>query len=357
MLNRSPAPVPPSTPRGLLHAAGLAGGALALACMFPAVMGTGWTDITRTLLAVPALSLAALVLLWTVGKFAHSVSLSAAMPGLDCRRALMLSLTGSAVANILPLGGAAAIALNYRMSRGWGFTAPAIATYAVVVNLCDVMVKLFLPLALVPLVLGGHLPAPFSGSLILSSVAGLALAGAGVIGLLAAREPVRQLAVLASARARVSRRPGRWQAAHRLLSGAGQVSTLARVTIRRSWSRLGVGLSLYTLLLLLLLAACLRTVGAEVPFALVLAAFCVERLLTLVGITPAGFGVVELGLAGVLMLAPMVVGADVASGILLYRLLSVGLGIPMGGLLLALWLWRSRRPAVAVVGPGLVLRR
>ncbi|MCE0536216.1 flippase-like domain-containing protein [Kineosporia rhizophila] len=355
MLNRSPAP--PSACRGLLHAAGIGFGALALAWMFPAVMGTGWIEVARTLAAVPALPLAGLVLLWAAGKAAHSVSLSAAMPGLDCRRALMLSLTGSAVANVLPLGGAAGIALNYRMSRGWGFSAPAIATYAVVVNLCDVMVKLFLPLALVPLVLGGHLPAPFSGSLILSSVIGLAVAGVAVAGFLAAGRPVRRLAGLASEQAMRSPWPCGWRAAQRLLTGAEQISSLALVTIVGAWTRLALGLSGYTGLLFLLLAACLGTVGAQVPLALVLAAFCVERLLTLVGITPAGFGVVELGLAGVLMLAPAAAGADVASGILLYRLLSVGLGIPVGGVLLARWLWCSRRgPRPTVAVPAIAFR-
>ncbi len=328
-------------PRGLLHCAGVVLGAVALAWMFPAVMGTGWADILGTLLTVSALPLAGLVGLWAVGKLAHSITLSAAMPGLDCRRALMLSLTGSAVANVLPLGGAAGIALNYRMSRGWGFTSAAVATYTVVVNLCDVMVKLFLPLALIPLVLGGHLPTPFDGSLIISTVALLALAGATAIVLLTAS---RGLGARLAARAERSARPGGWLLVTRALAGADQVSSLSRATFGRSWSRLSTGMCLYTVLLLVLLAACLRIVGAGVPIALIVAAFSVERLLTLVGITPAGFGVVELGLAGVLMLAPAVTGPDVASGILLYRLLTVGLGIPVGGALLALWLWRNQQP-------------
>ena len=31
-----------------------------------------------------------------------------------------MNLTGSAVANVMPLGGAVATALNWRMVRGWG---------------------------------------------------------------------------------------------------------------------------------------------------------------------------------------------------------------------------------------------
>ena len=69
-----------------------------------------------------ALQLVALVALWALGLLSHTVTLTAALPTLTHRRALTLSLTGSAVANVLPLGGAAGIALNYRMTRHWGFT-------------------------------------------------------------------------------------------------------------------------------------------------------------------------------------------------------------------------------------------
>ncbi len=71
-------------------------------------------------------------------------------------------------------------------------------------------------------------------------------------------------------------------------------------------------------------------------------AFCAERLATLAGITPGGLGVVEVGLAGALMLAPGADPAGVAAGALLYRALTFGLEIPVGGLLLALWSWQQR---------------
>lgn len=55
----------------------------------------------------------------------------------------------------------------------------------------------------------------------------------------------------------------------------------------------------------------------------------------------AGIALKQLGPAGVLMLAPGAVGVDIASGILLYRVLTVGLEIPVGGAMLALWSWRA----------------
>ena len=53
------------------------------------------------------------------GLLIHSFVLTGALPGLTRRRALTLNLTGSAVANVLPFGGAAGMSLNYVMIRRW----------------------------------------------------------------------------------------------------------------------------------------------------------------------------------------------------------------------------------------------
>lgn len=71
------------------------------------------------------------------------------------------------------------------------------------------------------------------------------------------------------------------------------------------------------------------------PVAL-LVGFTSERLLTLIPLTPGGAGVVEVGLAGTLLLF----GGDpagVVAGVLLYRLLTFALEIPVGGATLAGW--------------------
>jgi uncharacterized membrane protein YbhN (UPF0104 family) len=85
--------------------------------------------------------------------------------------------------------------------------------------------------------------------------------------------------------------------------------------------------------------------GAGVPLSVVLLAFSAERLATLPGLTPGGLGLVEVGLAGALMLAPGADAAGVAAGALLYRALTFGLEIPVGALLLAGWTWRQRAMA------------
>lgn len=58
---------------------------------------------------------------------------------------MVLSLTGSAVANVLPFGGAAGIALNYRMCHRWGFERSAFGIYTLVTNLWNILARLSLP--------------------------------------------------------------------------------------------------------------------------------------------------------------------------------------------------------------------
>ena len=116
-----------------------------LVLVVPLVAGAPWSQVAAALSAVSTLELLALLLLWAGGLVAHTFTLTAALPRLTHRRALALSLTGSAVANVLPFGGAAGVALNYRMTRTWGFDRPAFAAYTVVTNVWDVLVKLCLP--------------------------------------------------------------------------------------------------------------------------------------------------------------------------------------------------------------------
>jgi uncharacterized membrane protein YbhN (UPF0104 family) len=103
-------------------------------------------------------------------------------------------------------------------------------------------------------------------------------------------------------------------------------------------------MGLYTCSLLILLWGCLALTGAGLSPAAVLVGLAVERLLTLAVLTPGGTGVVEVGLTGSLLLlggAP----AGVVAGVLLYRALTFGLEIPVGGLTLLGWGWSRRRTA------------
>src|SRR6478672_10405380 len=157
-------------------------GVAALVVALPAVAGVSWASVAGPLGAVSARALLVLVVLWAAGLAAHTITLTAALPGLTHRRAILLSLTGSAVANVLPLGGAAGVALNFKMTRRWGFDATGFAGYTVVSNLWDVVAKLVLPAVLVPLVLVGlPVPTALQHVLLIAGVALPVLVGAAAL--------------------------------------------------------------------------------------------------------------------------------------------------------------------------------
>lgn len=316
-----------------------------LAAAVPSMSGVTWRGVVTALGGVSGVGVAVLVALWFVGLVAHTVTLTAALPTLTHRRAMTLSLTGSAVANVLPMGGAAGMALNYRMLSAWGYDAPQFATFTVVTNLWDVLAKLAVPLLVLPVVLlTPSLVLPQLG-VIAAGVAVLAAVGAAV-GAAALTSPRGALAVgtaverLVGALLRAAGSRRRFVVTPLLV----ETQLACRDVVGSSWRRLTLGMTLYTTLLLALLASCLFLTGAVVPLSVVFVAFAVERLLTLGGITPGGVGLVELGLTGVLV----VLGASAAAvvpGVLLYRALTFGLEIPVGGTALVGWLLLRRRNA------------
>lgn len=314
-----------------------------LTLVLPRATGVPWASTWSVVSAVPAIELVALVVLWGLGLLSHTITLTAALPTLTHRRALTLSLTGSAVANVLPLGGAAGIALNHRMVRQWGYAAEEFAAFTVITNIWDVLVKLALPLAVVPVAalatgtaLGGALGPAILAAAVLAAACLLMIvvlarpATAAYAGRLLDRGAERALRLTRSSR---QARPGQ-----ALVALQARCSSL----VRTRWPRLSLGMVLYTGLLFALMWSCLEATGAGLTPAAVLAGFAVERLLTLAGLTPGGAGIVEVGLTGALLALGGSPTAVVA-GVLLYRALTYGLEIPVGGAGLAMWLWHRHR--------------
>ena len=121
--------------------------------------------------------------------------------------------------------------------------------------------------------------------------------------------------------------------------------------VRDGWGRMLGGKLAYAALQALLLWACLRVVGGPVAPVVVASAFVVERVLSMVVVTPGATGVVEVGMAGVLG----ALGAEpaaAAAGVLLYRGLVVGMEVPVGGLALLGWWVGQRRDAAWTPRPA-----
>lgn len=325
---------------------GAASAALATVIVVVAVPhagGVGWREIGA---AVAALSLAQVALLagvWLAGLWVHTLALTAAMPGLSSRRALFLNLTGSSVSNLLPLGGAAGTAVNYSTSRSWGFSPSAFARWALVTNIWDTLVKLALPglalcwLALEGLGGGGLLgrPALAGAGLLLLMVFGVRTLIRGEKGARALGRAADRLARLAGKRPPVDGGYAAW---------AVRLRTDSAALIASSWARLTLGKAAYALLQAALLWLCLASLGTAPAPAVVFAAFALERLLSMAVITPGATGIVEVGMTGLLV----ALGSDAvtaAAGVLVYRAITVGLEIPVGGAGLLWWMVRQRPPA------------
>ena len=113
--------------------------------VLPFIAGAPWAAVVDVLAELTKRQVLLLAVIWFSGLWAHTFVLTAAMPRLTHRRALTLNLTGSAVSNLVPMGGALGIGLNYWMTRSWGFSKPAFTLYTFVTNLWDVMAKLSCP--------------------------------------------------------------------------------------------------------------------------------------------------------------------------------------------------------------------
>jgi putative heme transporter len=315
---------------GVLLSIALAG--VLLIVLLPRALHVDWASTAHEVTAVPLADVALLVVVWLAGLGVHSITLRQSLPGLSVRHALALNLGGSSVSNLLPLGGAAGIGLNYAMLRSWGYDRVQITAFTAVSNLVVALVKgLVAAGGIVALTCMPRFATHWTG---LGRTLTISLYAVGGVLLMAAVACCHRR-VNGYLRQRLGKAVGRlWrQCAHVLKSG---------------WRGLMVGGVGYPLLQVALLWSCLVALHANVGITAVLAAYAIERTLTLIPITPGGIGVVETAAAAVLV----GFGADpvkAAAGVLLFRIFSFLLEIPVGAVVVAAWFARHRlRPKVGV---------
>ena len=314
----------------------------------PRVVGTTVYEVLRALELVTGPESVVLALVWAAGLYVYSFTLTAALPGLSRQRAFNLNLTGSAVANVLPFGGAAGMSLNYLMIRSWGFGAAGFSSYTLVTNVWSILMKLALPaLALAALILTGQ---PVSTTIYWTALGAAAVLAGSVValtaGLATRRAAVRVAVAVAPPVARLCRLVRRPTSPAIVVEALLDFRDRVAGVIGDRWLQLSLGSVGYGVLQALLLWACLRSVGADLSPVVVLAAYAVDRIMSMVVLTPGGAGFAEAGAAATLVAlggAPAVMTA----GVLLYRGFIFALEIPVGGTWLAGWLFLRRRNARA----------
>lgn len=322
---------------------------IGLTALIPIMAGMTWSAIIGVLTGVSAVTLVGLTALWAAGLLVHTIVLRAAMPGLTTGRALLLNIAGSAVSNVAPFGGAAGVGLGYVMARTWKVAPSSFASFTAISNAWNVLGKLVVGTTLicVAVVLGIHLPAAFHGVLAYGSVAVLLATVAAIAAICSARAADATGRTLDHVMNFVLRRLG---SARRVdaLSWVKETRAVNAATVSAGWARLTLGVLAYIFLQALLMAGCLVAVNAGAPWLVIAVAFGVERLITVIPLTPGGSGLAELGSVAVLV-AMGVDPVGAASGVLLYRLFTFLLEIPVGGISALVWFRRQRMIAAGPV--------
>ena len=276
----------------------------------------------------------------------------AALPGLGFRQALAMTQASTALALVSPAGAAVGMAGSYSMLRSWGYEPRPVGLAVAVTGIWNQLANLVFPVLALALLTaqGQDHPALRTAAIIASVVLVVVLASF----------------VLVLARARWARRIG--ELAARL---AGRVKRIARralptwggesfVSFRwqtlglleRRWHVLTVATLAGHLTVFVVLAVCLRVVGAtgaEVTGIEAFAAWALVRILGALPLTPGGVGIVEIGLTGALVAfgAP---NAEAVAATLLYRALTVLPTLALG--LAAAATWRTHHPGKRLESPG-----
>jgi uncharacterized protein (TIRG00374 family) len=284
----------------------------------------------------------------------------AAMPGLGFWQAAVNNQTSTSIANTIPGGGVLAVGVSYTMYRSWGFTLSQIALSTLVTGIWNIFMKLGLPVvALAILAVQGRA----SAALVTAALIGvLVLAGAILLFALMlwkkefARRIGDALGRAYSAIRKLFRKPPATHWGDSAVRFRKQTIKL----VARQWAPLTVSTVVSHLALFLVLLLALRHVGVsqqEVSWSQALGVYAFGRLITALPITPGGVGIVELGYIGGLVLAggPR---PEVVAAVLIFRALTYGLQIPLGGFTYLIWKanrsWRKApppEPADDVVSP------
>jgi putative heme transporter len=298
--------------------------------------GDVWNAM-KTLTPIESLSLLAATLF---NLFTYWLANQAALPGLRLSQSVVVTQTGTSVANTLPAGGAIAIGVTYAILESWGFTAGEATLFVGVTGIWNIFTKLALPvLALALLVLTGNTYP--------------ALVGAAAVGIAVLAGAVILLALVFKSKA-MARRVGEFLG--RVVSAVlkpfrkapimdmGDRAVKFRketiVLVERRWLRLTWTTVLSQIALFFVLLLSLRHMGVseqDVATVEVFAVYAFSRLLSSVPITPGGVGVIDLGYIAGLSAFKEGEHAAIVAGVLIFRVLTYGIQIPIGAFTYFVW--------------------
>ncbi|MGW4402397.1 lysylphosphatidylglycerol synthase domain-containing protein [Nonomuraea sp. NPDC004702] len=296
-----------------------------------------WREIGAVFGALSFGQIALMTALWLLSLLAYTFVLTNSLPGLNNLQGLALNAAGSAVSNLLPFGGAVGVALSFAMTRGWGFANRPIVVMTLVSGIWNTLFRFILPaVGIIALLMAGEVLDPafvragWTGAisiLVLCLVVAVALywdRAAVVLGrALDGLTRLLRLKVHAS------------EAFHRLRADTIEI-------VRTRALGLSLGMVFFLGFQWAIMAACMTATGAWPGLAQSIAVFALSRVLTSAVITPSGAGIMESGVAAMLITFG-VPGTPAVATALLFGFWTYTIEIPFGGLALGAWALLRRR--------------
>jgi len=314
--------------------------ALALWYLVKQLQGSG--DVADALALITATQVGLMCVLGVVNLATNWPPIVLALPGLRLREAAVTNPASSALSNTVPEGGAVATALNVAMLRSWGFTLRDITSEILVTGTWSQLTKyVLLSITLAVVVLQGTAPDGAGWWALLLIVL---VAVAVVLLLLVLRSEAFAVTLgrfVDRALTRVTswvRHPTDTHFADDVPRFRAGVVGLLRVR----WLHLTVGMlvSLLAAGTILYVACLMQGLGGTITWSLAMTAYGLATFASLLVPTPGGLGVAEVVLVTVLSwAAPPSASAAVLAAVLLYRLATFLVPIPIG--LVTYLYWRK----------------
>jgi uncharacterized membrane protein YbhN (UPF0104 family) len=299
-----------------------------------------YAQVWKALQDLTPLELGSLVAIMVFNLYTYWLANQAALPGIGIGQAAVLTQTPTSVANTLPAGGAIALGVTFAMLGSWGFTPAETTLYIGVTGIWNIFTKLALPvIALALLVIAGRTD-PKLVSLAAVGVAVLVVAVVLLVLVFKSETTARKVGAFLGRVTSAVMRLFRKDPITDMPDRAAKFRRETIVLVRRRWIRLTWTTVLSQVTLCAVLILSLRSMGVseqELPAVEIFSVYAFSRLLSSIPITPGGVGVIDLGyIAGITGFYPHEKSAIVA-GVLVFRLLTYGIQIPIGGFTYLIW--------------------
>jgi uncharacterized membrane protein YbhN (UPF0104 family) len=295
-----------------------------------------------------AWAILAVASLWFL--LAYPTVLTVAIRSLRLREAFVNHMTGTAVTNSLPSGGAIALAINYTMYLSWGFTPASVSAGLLGAGVWDWYARISLPILAVLAIAVFAQSLPWMWFVTIGGLAFVAVTVFLLSKVLRSETTAERLATWLDTI--VSKVLG-WM--KRTPPGTHDAVLQFRIDLRSIVATRGWRLTAATIAnhaaMATLFTASIYAVGVsrdQIPIPWVVLAFALGRFIVMIPVSPGGLGLVDLGWIGLLTLGWQTTNPDVpvdpdliAAGVLLFRALSLFPPIPIG---LGSWVfWRTNK--------------